>query len=84
MGKKKKFNKPILSRMYIVNPKYRELLFLRLLLQHVIGSASYYALKIYSNATYDTFYETAVARKLVSTDEEWDMFKRSIAIKISL
>ena len=72
MGEKKKYNKPILSRMYLVNPKQRERFFLRLLLLHVKGSTSYNALKVFNNTTYDTFYETAVAKNLVSTDEEWD------------
>ena len=55
-----------------MNPKQRERFFLRLSLLHVKGSTSYDALEIYNNTNYDTFYETAVPRKLVSTDEECD------------
>ena len=37
------------------------------------------ALKSYNNTTYDTFYETDVARKLLSTDEEWDQFLNEVS-----
>ena len=46
--------------------------FLRLLLLQVRGATSYEYLRTYQNITYATFFETAVARNLITTDDEWE------------
>ena len=40
-NKRKKTKKPILCRMYLVNPKDRQRYFIRLLLLHVKGATSF-------------------------------------------
>ena len=71
---RQKFNKPVLSRMYIVNPKERERYFLRLLLSHVKGAQTFKDLKSYEEITYDTYADAAKARNLINTDEEWEKY----------
>ena len=69
---RQKFNKPVLCRMYFVDPKKRELYFLRLLLLHVPGATSFENLRTFQHITYATFFEAAVARNLVKIDDEWE------------
>ena len=58
--------------MYLVSPRQRERIYLRLLLLHVSGATSFEDLKTVENVTYSTFLEAALARNLNATDEEWD------------
>ena len=74
---RQKFNKLVLCRMNFVDPKKRELYFLRLLLLHVAGATSFENVRTFDNITYATFFEAAVARNLVKIDDGWErsMFK---------
>ena len=72
MDRRKKTIKPILSRMYLVNPKDRQRYFIRLLLLHVKGATSFENLRTVNCVIHPTFYEAAVAKRLVNEDEEWD------------
>ena len=58
--------------MYFVNAKDRERFYLRLLLLHVTGAQSFEEIRTFQNVNYPTFYKAAIARKLITTDEEWD------------
>ena len=58
--------------MYFVDPKNRELYFLRLLLLHVPGATSFENVRTFDNITYATFFEAAVERNLVKIDDEWE------------
>jgi hypothetical protein len=69
---RKRLQKPILVRMYLVNIQQRERFFIILLLLTVRGAKSFEDLRTYQNVTYSTFFEAAKARNLISTDEEWD------------
>lgn len=70
--KEKKPNKPLLSRMYFVDPKKRELFYLHMLLLYVKGATSYEDIRTVNNNVYPTFYDAALARQLIKTDDEWD------------
>lgn len=70
--KEKKTKKPVLSRMYLVNPKDRKRYFIRLLLLHVKGVSSFQDLRTVDDIIYSTFYEASIARHLVNEDKEWD------------
>lgn len=67
---RKKVVKPIISRMYHVSIQNRERFYIRLLLLSVRGAKSFEDLRTYNNITYATFLEAAIARNLVSTDED--------------
>lgn len=78
MGSKKKEWKKrhrggdkIVTRLYTVNPKNRELFHLRLLLLHVRGAKGFVEVRTYNNIIYDTFVEAAQARGIASNDNEW-------------
>ncbi|XP_046744302.1 uncharacterized protein LOC124410178 [Diprion similis] len=71
-SKRKKFVKPVLSRMYFVSPKETERYFLRMLLSHIRGAQSFQDVRTNGGIMYPTDFEAAVARKLVTDDEEWD------------
>ena len=71
-NRRKETKKPILSRMYLVNPKDRQRYFIRLLLLHVKGATSLENLLTVNCVIHPTFYEAAVAKYLVNEDEEWD------------
>ena len=58
--------------MHFVDPKKREIYFLRLLLLHVPGATSFENVCTFGNITYATFFEAAVARNLVKIDDEWE------------
>ena len=60
--------------MYFVNPKNFEQFYLRLLLLHVTGAQSFEDIRTFQNLIYPTFYKVAIARKLITTDEEWDKY----------
>ena len=51
-NKRKKFNKPVLSRMYFVSATEREKYFLRVLLLHVKGAKSFEDLRNYQGNLY--------------------------------
>ena len=68
----KKTKKPILSRMYLINPKNRQRYFIRLLLLHVKGATSFENVRTVNCVIPPIFYEAAVAKHLVNEDEEWD------------
>ena len=68
----KKTKKPILSRMYLVNPKDQERYFIRLLLLHVKAATSFENLRTVNCVIHPTLYEAAVIKHLVNEDEEWD------------
>lgn len=70
--KRKRISKPILSRMYLINPKERARYFIRLLLLHVRGAKCFQDLRTVDNVVYDTFFEAAKARNLVNEDEKWN------------
>jgi hypothetical protein len=69
---RKRLQKPILVRMFMVNAQERERFFIRLLLLSVRGAESFEDLRTYNNIVHFSFYEAAKARNLISTDEEWD------------
>lgn len=69
---RKRLYKPVLARLYSVNPKDRERFYLRLLLLHVKGARSFEDMRTVDNITYSTFMEAALARGLLKTDQEWD------------
>ena len=60
--------------MYFVNPKDRERFYLRLLLLHVTEAQSIEDIRSFHNIIYLTFYKASIARKLITTDEEWDKY----------
>ena len=64
--------KPVLSRTYLVSPKDRERFYLRLHLLHVRGATCFEDLRTVDNKILPTFYEAAIACKLIKTDDEWD------------
>ncbi|XP_046751314.1 uncharacterized protein LOC124414413 [Diprion similis] len=63
---------PVLSRMYFVSREETERYYLRVLLLHVRGAQSFQDVRTYGSIMYPTYLEAAVARKLVTDDEEWD------------
>ncbi|KAL7291672.1 hypothetical protein TKK_0014707 [Trichogramma kaykai] len=70
---RKKMTKPVLSRMYQVNPKEKEKYYLRLLLLHVRGAKSFNDVKTHQNVTYETYFEAVRSRNLIKIDTEWDL-----------
>ena len=58
--------------MYLVNPKDQQRYFIRLLLLHVKRATSFENLRTVNCVIRPTFYEAAVAKRLVNEDEEWD------------
>ena len=58
--------------MYFVSPKDRERFYLRLHLLHIRGATCFEDLRTVDNKILPTFYEAAIARKLIKTDDEWD------------
>ena len=58
--------------MYFVNVKKRERFYLRLLLLHVTWAQSFEDLRTFQNVIYPKFYKAAIARKLITTNEEWN------------
>lgn len=71
-SKRKTTYKPVISRMYLVNPREREKFHLRLLLLHVKGATCFEDLRTVDNVVLPTFFDAAKARQLVSVDDEWD------------
>ena len=69
---RKKFTKPVLNRMYFVNPKDKEGFYLRMLLLHVKGAKCYEDIRTYNGNIYSSFYEAAKARNLIKSDNECD------------
>ena len=67
---RKKNYKSVFSRMYFVNSKDCERFYLRLLLLHVTGPQSFEDIRTFQNFIYPTFYKAAIARKLITSDEE--------------
>ena len=45
-----------------------------MLLLHVKGAQSFKDSKSYEEITYDTYADTAKARNLINTDEEWEKY----------
>ncbi|XP_046745660.1 uncharacterized protein LOC124410953 [Diprion similis] len=70
--KRKKFVKPVLSRMYFVSPKEAERYYLRVWLLHGRGAQLFQDVRTCDGTIYPTYLEAAAARKLVADDEEWD------------
>jgi ATP-dependent DNA helicase PIF1 len=60
--RKKKSNKGIIGRMYMVSPNEGERYYLRLLLLHVKGACSYEDIKTVNDKIYSSFKEAAIAR----------------------
>ena len=56
--------------MYLVSPKER--FYLRFHLLHVRGATCLEDLRTVDNKILPTFYEAAIACKLIKTDDEWD------------
>ena len=69
---RKKVWKPVLNRMYLVSPKDLERYYLRLHLLHVCGATCFEDIRTVDNKILTTFYEAAIACKLIKTDDEWD------------
>lgn len=69
---RKRFTKPVLSRMYFFSPKEQERYFLRLLLLHVRGAKSFEDMRSFEGITYNSYLDAAKARNLVSNDTEWE------------
>lgn len=61
--KRKKYTKPVISRMYLVNPRQREKFYLRLLLLHVKGATCFADLRTVNDIILPTFCEAAEERK---------------------
>ena len=58
--------------MYLVSHKHRERVYLRLHQLHVRGATCFEDLRTVDNNILPTFYEVAIACKLIKTDDEWD------------
>ena len=56
--------------MHFVDPKKREIYFLRLLLLHVPRATSFENVCTFGNITYATFFEAAVAPSVVKVDDD--------------
>jgi len=65
--------KPVISRLYTVNPKNTELFYLRMLLLHVRGAKSYEELRIYDGSVYKSYYDACVARGITTDDRQWEI-----------
>lgn len=61
----------IISRMFVVSPRDKELFHLRLLLLHVCGAQSFQDVRTYNGVVYDTFAEACHSRGIASNDNEW-------------
>lgn len=61
----------VISRMYTVSTKNRELFHLRLLLLHVRGPTCFNDVKTYNGVMYDTFEEAAHVRGIANNGNEW-------------
>ncbi|GBN47776.1 hypothetical protein AVEN_227623-1 [Araneus ventricosus] len=70
--KKRKRDDKIVARLYVLNVKDAERFYLRMLLLHVPGAASFKFLRMVVNVIYDTFKQAAFHRHLLNSDEEWD------------
>ena len=55
-----------------MSPKETERSYFRVLLLHIRGAQSFQDMRTYGSKIYPTYFEAAVARKLVTNDEEWD------------
>jgi hypothetical protein len=60
----------IITRMYVVSPKYIELFHLRLLLLHVCHSKSFEDVRTYNGIAYTSFVEACHGRGIASNDNE--------------
>ena len=69
---RKRGGKRVISRLYMVDPRNRELFALRLLVLHVRGATSYEYLRTVDHHVYPTFAEAASALRLLEDDREWD------------
>ncbi|GBN94956.1 hypothetical protein AVEN_264464-1 [Araneus ventricosus] len=69
--RKRRGNK-IVARICVLNVKDAERFYLRTLLLHVPGAASFKFLRMVDNVIYDTFKQAAFHRHLLNSDEEWD------------
>lgn len=70
--KRKRFNKPVVARMYTASPRNLELFHLRVLLLHKPGATSYEDLKTIDDQTADTFKEACKLMGLLADDTEWN------------
>ncbi|GBM15371.1 hypothetical protein AVEN_199633-1 [Araneus ventricosus] len=70
--RRKRGGNKIVARMYVLNVKDAERFYLRMLLLHVPGAASFKFLRTVDNVIYDTFKQVAFHRHLLNSDEEWD------------
>ncbi|GBM18997.1 hypothetical protein AVEN_1609-1 [Araneus ventricosus] len=70
--RRKRGGNKIVARMYVLNVKDAERFYLRMLLLHIPGAASFKFLRTVDNVIYDTFKQAAFHRHLLNSDEEWD------------
>ncbi|GBN21874.1 hypothetical protein AVEN_157150-1 [Araneus ventricosus] len=68
--RRKRGGNKIVARMYMLNVKDAERFYLRMLLLHVPGAASFKFLRTVDNVIYDTFKQAAFYRHLLNLDEE--------------
>ncbi|GBN59756.1 hypothetical protein AVEN_217768-1 [Araneus ventricosus] len=68
--RRKRGGNKIVARMYVVNVRDAERFYLRMLLLHVPGAASFKFLRTVDNVIYDTFKQAAFHRHLLNSDEE--------------
>lgn len=69
--KRQRGGNKVISRMYTVSPKNKELFHLRLLLLHVRGVKNFDDVKTFDGVTYHTFEEAAHARGIATNNQEW-------------
>ncbi|GBL91638.1 hypothetical protein AVEN_23682-1 [Araneus ventricosus] len=70
--RRKRGGNKIVARMYVLNVKDAERFYLRIMLLHVLGTASFKFLRTVDNVIYDTFKQAAFHRHLLNSYEEWD------------
>ena len=62
----------MIGRLYFINPSDIERYCLRLLLLNIPVATSFEFLRTVNTVTYSTYQETAIERKLLEDDTEWD------------
>ena len=70
--KRERNRKPLLIGIYFVSPKQQESYYERLLLLHVKGAQKFADIRTFDRKIYDTYKEAAIARDLVTRDDEWE------------
>lgn len=75
----------VVSRLYFVYPTQGEIFYLRMLLTHIKGAASFGDFKTHNGVSYTTFKDACIGLGLVGEDKEWDLcLQQAVAFETNI